>query len=503
MKTFQILSLTALISLFLMTSCQKDNFEELDALASMGQSSTPSTELSEGTDSDEETTDSDTTLIIDSTEIDEQIQLSEEDLGRESKGRSGRYKLWETTAHLSHGKWFSVWLPKHYLDPHCRYYLVITPIHGNPDAYIHARNDYGMFRYVRSSNNTHGVDETYAMLADLRHDEGRLYASAYGRTACQFKITIYKECGQHQNCPTVHFDSPTNGSHYNAGKDLYVNVDAHDPSGIDYVELYVNGQFVRKETKAPYEWGKPHSHNDHWLNNMQPGTYVLKCIAKNYHGCKVAKEITIHIDHVGGTPGPNMHFVNIAHGDRFPQGKDLYVKCNAHSSYGMKYVELYVNGHYVRKESRSPWEWGKPHSHNDHPLNNMQPGTYVIKAIGTDLAGYKTTKEVTIYVDPHSGGGQGPTVSFSNISHGSSYPAGKYLYVKVNAHDPHGVQYCELYVNGQKVRRENHAPYEWGKPHADHDYALNNMQRGTYIITCIAKDHHGYRTRKDVTIYIH
>ena len=62
---------------------------------------------------------------------------------------------------------------------------------------------------------------------------------------------------------------------------------------IEYMELYCNGQKIRKESSYPYEWCKGNGNSDYQLRNMQKGTYNLKVVVKDkcgkYHEeyCKI------------------------------------------------------------------------------------------------------------------------------------------------------------------------------------------------------------------------
>jgi len=86
--------------------------------------------------------------------------------------------------------------------------------------------------------------------------------------------------------------------------------------------------------------------------------------------------------------------------------------------------------------------------------------------------------------------------------HNSYYPRYSNVYVKVMAEKHYDIEWAELYVNGHKVRRENGAPYEWGKPHSQSDHKLNNMQPGTYYLVCKYKTKCGQYYEKKSTIYV-
>jgi hypothetical protein len=64
------------------------------------------------------------------------------------------------------------------------------------------------------------------------------------------------------------------------------------------------------------------------------------------------------------------------------------------------------------------------------------------------------------------------------------------------------IEWMELYVNNRKVRRENAAPYEWGKPNSNGDHLLRRMKRGTYKLKCKYKTKCGKYLEKYSTIYV-
>jgi len=64
------------------------------------------------------------------------------------------------------------------------------------------------------------------------------------------------------------------GKTYEEGKTLKVEVYAKNYHRIKYMELYINGDYVGKETSHPYDWGKPGK--DRHLKNMRAGHYKMK-----------------------------------------------------------------------------------------------------------------------------------------------------------------------------------------------------------------------------------
>ena len=83
---------------------------------------------------------------------------------------------------------------------------------------------------------------------------------------------------------------------FQAGTDLFVEVYAKDDEvGIEKVKLYVNGEFVRSEYRAPYEWGKPHKDDDHRLNNLSAGVHEITAVAINKDGVQRSETVSISV----------------------------------------------------------------------------------------------------------------------------------------------------------------------------------------------------------------
>lgn len=80
------------------------------------------------------------------------------------------------------------------------------------------------------------------------------------------------------------FKYPKNNGTYRYGKDVYVRFDVAKYKDIEFVELYVNGKFVRKDTSFPFEWCKYPGKIDSLLRNLKRGTFNLKARLKTKCG---------------------------------------------------------------------------------------------------------------------------------------------------------------------------------------------------------------------------
>lgn len=301
------------------------------------------------------------------------------------------------------------------------------------------------------------------------------------------------------------------GTHYNAGHNLYVKANPNRHQDIDWMELYVNNQFVRKESSYPYEWAKSNSNGDNYLKNMQAGTYTIKIKVKDKCGQYHEKTCVVYIDgHSGGNHNTQCNWqynYNIQNNKHYNAGHNLYVKAEVQRHQDVDWVELYCNNQLIRKETNYPYEWAKPNSNGDNYLKNMQPGTYKFKLKMKDKCGQYHEKLCTIYIDHANGGNTGNTGNCDwnfnyNFNCGTHYNAGHNLYVKANPTKHQDIDWMELYVNNQMVRKETGYPFEWAKSNSSGDNQLRNMQPGTYTIKIKVKDKCGKYHEKTCVVYI-
>jgi len=301
----------------------------------------------------------------------------------------------------------------------------------------------------------------------------------------------------------------TCGTHYNAGHNLYVKANPNRYQDIDWMELYVNNQFVRKESSYPYEWARPNTNGDSYLRNMQAGTYTIKIKVKDRCGQYHEKTCVVYIDgHNGGNNGGHCNWqynYNIQNGKHYNAGHNLYLKGEVQKYQDVDWIELYCNNQLIRKETNYPYEWGKPNSNGDNYLKNMQPGTYNFKMKMKDRCGQYHEKLCIVYIDPHHGGNTGGHCTWDfnyNFNCGTHYNAGHNLYVKANPTKHQDIDWMELYLNNQLVRKETSYPYEWARPNSSGDNYLRNMQAGTYTLKIKVKDKCGQYHEKTCVVYI-
>ena len=304
------------------------------------------------------------------------------------------------------------------------------------------------------------------------------------------------------------FESPYNGHKYDNGSDIYCKVKPRKYQDITEMKLYINGQYIRKESNYPYEWCKSNSSSDHQLRNMKPGHYKLKVKIKDR--CGIYHEKYCNFEIKGGYNGGGINpggcnwdswFEYPKSGHKYDSGSDIYCKVKPNKYQDIEYMKLYVNGHFIRKESNYPYEWCKSNSSSDQQLRNMQPGHYTVKVKIKDRCGYEHEKQCSFEIKGHNNGGGNGNCDwnswFEYPSNGHKYNRGSNIYCKVKPNKYQDIEYMKLYINGHFVRKESHYPYEWCKSNSSGDNQLRNMQPGHYTVKVKIKDKCGYEHEKE------
>jgi len=201
-----------------------------------------------------------------------------------------------------------------------------------------------------------------------------------------------------QHDPEVRFNKPSGDTPLAAGDSLYVKVDASDGDGIERVYLYKDGTLIRGEGGAPYEWNAL-GQDDPELRNLQAGSFVLKAVAKDTQGNTSETSITVTVGS-GGTVEPAVSFNTPSEDTTLDAGSDLYVKVDAFDMDGIFKVYLYKDDVLIRGEGSAPYEWNDPAQPNaaDVVLQNLQSGSFVLKAMARDLSGNENSISIPITI---------------------------------------------------------------------------------------------------------
>ena len=192
----------------------------------------------------------------------------------------------------------------------------------------------------------------------------------------------------------------------------------------------------------------------------------------------------------------------------YDEGKDVYVRVDPQKYQDIQSMELYVNGHYIRKEMNYPYEWCKGSGNSDSHLRNMKAGTYKLKTRIKDKCGSYHEIYCTFHIKgghhtpPGNGGHCNYKAWFGQPQNGQKYDEGSDVYVKLNAQSYHHIKYTELYVNGKFVRKESSYPYEWCKGSGNSDSHLRKLKEGTYKLKARVYDNCGKYKDYYSTFYV-
>ncbi|TPN83373.1 Ig-like domain-containing protein [Aquimarina algicola] len=153
---------------------------------------------------------------------------------------------------------------------------------------------------------------SYTLRAVATNNEGETNSSS---------ITIKVKSSSNANTPPVlEFKSLSDGDTFSTGIDLKPVVIASDQDGaIEHVKLYLNDDFVRQESRSPYEWGD-NPNRDELLKDLEDGEYTLKAIATDNDGAESTKTIQIFVG--SSTTQPII-----------PVGSIVWIKSNQNQKY--------------------------------------------------------------------------------------------------------------------------------------------------------------------------
>ncbi|MEL6923557.1 MAG: Ig-like domain-containing protein, partial [Bacteroidota bacterium] len=202
---------------------------------------------------------------------------------------------------------------------------------------------------------------------------------------------------------------------------------------------------------------------------------------------------------IGINEKPVISFTSPANDTTLMVGDDIVVNVDASDVDGIvNNVKLYLNDTLVRIIDEAPFVWGDSLS-NDSLLKNMQTGIYTLRATVEDDERSTNMKEITVVVGEVD---TAPTVTISTPADGTVYNEGDDIVVNALASDVNGtISNVRLYLNGNFIRQENVAPYEWGH-RPDIDPELKNMPPGTYTFKVVVEDNDGETNTDSITVSV-
>ncbi|WP_111979565.1 BNR-4 repeat-containing protein [Algibacillus agarilyticus] len=161
-------------------------------------------------------------------------------------------------------------------------------------------------------------------------------------------------------------------------------------------------------------------------------------------------------------------------------------------------VKLYVDGQLLRQENIAPYEWG--HAGKPNELLGLSIGEHTLTAIATDENGLEGEASITVvvteYVDPT------PIVTFpqTHVQLDEGYEALSFDIAAVSPIADVAINNVKLYVDGELLRQENVAPYEWG--HAGIPDELLGLSVGQHTLRAVATNDNGLEGEASIIVVV-
>ncbi|WP_378181230.1 Ig-like domain-containing protein [Aquimarina sp. SS2-1] len=198
--------------------------------------------------------------------------------------------------------------------------------------------------------------------------------------------------------PTVSFASPTGNTAVQEGYTTFeVTVNASDSDGtVSNVKLFVDGNLIRQESIAPYEWGMGENASE--LLNLSVGTHTFRAEATDNDGAKTSKSFTLTVNGASGNQAPQVSLTNPSQENQeFELGQTINLSANASDPDGnLEKVNFKINGGYFKQDRTAPYSvtW-----------TPTVAGTYTVGARAFDTEGLSTEVSRIVIIKDDSGGG--------------------------------------------------------------------------------------------------
>ena len=216
-------------------------------------------------------------------------------------------------------------------------------------------------------------------------------------------VILYLLEGEDES-PTVEFAQLTNNQVIDQSQPLQVEALVNNTNDdISQVLLLLDGEPVRAESVAPYQWGN-NINQDPELFGLSVGQHTLTLLVTEDNGDTFSTSITVDVVDFQGL---EVEFENL--NSRFEVGQALTVTVNASQPNGtITNVALFYDGVLVRNEQSLPYQWGfsgQPESTGI--FASLTPGTHILTAVVTTSSDLERSISQEIVVE---------TVELSQVS---------------------------------------------------------------------------------------
>jgi subtilisin family serine protease len=231
--------------------------------------------------------------------------------------------------------------------------------------------------------------------------------------------------------PTVSFLGPAAGTVVRGT--IAVTVDASDADGVAAVELLANGEVVKADSSAPYEFTVD--------TTALARHSQLTAVARDGGSAVASTGLSLVVDNTG----PTVTVTSPAHVQRVRGA--VTVRATASDASGVDRVELLVGGQVVATDATSPYApvW------DSAGVNGQR--TLILRTYDT-LGNLRLTYR-TVVADQVA-----PSVSITSAPRSGARVSGL-VTVRVAAADAYGIGRVELLINGKAARRDAVAPHRF------------------------------------------
>ncbi|PIE78915.1 MAG: hypothetical protein CSA15_05385, partial [Candidatus Delongbacteria bacterium] len=237
--------------------------------------------------------------------------------------------------------------------------------------------------------------------------------------------------------PMITIDSPANGSDFNIGDMVSVEMTAMDSDGtIDKVDLYLNDEMVVSLTNEPF--------NYNWdTSNFEAGNYNLKAVATDNDGL-TGESIDVNVSLIHSYQAPVVSIDSPTDGSSFAIGETVSIEITATDSDGMvDQVDIYVGETMVTSLTSLPFNY-------NWDTSDFEEGTYSLKAVATDNDGLTTESSMVNVTLTASN--EAPMITIDSPANGSDFNIGDMVSVEMTAMDSDGtIDKVDLYLNDEMV----------------------------------------------------